>query len=314
MYKKTVLTILIGICSLVSWGQKAGEYTNNHKKNMKTLDALVKSYRTIPNYYIYFTNVGCLYEIRVNDILKAKIWEEGHSGGTSTPINSAILCSGRQRVSVRLYPEPGDSLITSIEPFTLKIGYKDFAEESPRPWHWVWEMPTIEMPEGGVPYYEFEGEFEATVPRVVTGWSDCIDLRNIPDIEQRVVEKFKEIRELMKSKKIEQLTELLAYKRFDIAKAFHETSRELDWKLRGLNRELEEAYPEDWQEIEDYELVFYADGRLATLESKKEGGYKSALLRIWEEDIDEKYYYLRAVVYEMRLGIRKGTDELIPIR
>ena len=41
------------------------EFTKNNTKNMETLDSLVASYTTISNYYIYFTNVGCLYEIRI---------------------------------------------------------------------------------------------------------------------------------------------------------------------------------------------------------------------------------------------------------
>lgn len=69
-----------------------------------------------------------------------------------------------------------------------------------------------------------------------------------------------------------------------------------------------------YQPIEDYNLVFYADGRLVTLEKyDKEFEYyhNSALLWYSEKNEDGTavaHYYL------LQFGIRKGTNELVLIQ
>lgn len=276
------------------------------------LDSLLSTYTSMPNYYASYSNSGCRFDLRINDGYTEKIFRPGNSGGTLLPINGKILKSGKQTFSVRLYPNPGEEVITAKNPFTLEIGYKDFKVESGtegRPWHSVYKMPPVVVPDSGLPYYEFSGEFEAIVPYEVRGWSDCIDLREIPDIEQRVVAKFKEIRRLMIENDFEQYSKLCASKDLDLGICFYNTNQDYMQELKNHYKSISEGKPEEYQSIEDYNLVFYADGRLVTLESNKRKGYCSALL--WLRKLDGAN---RSMVFDMRLGIRQGTNELVPIR
>lgn len=278
----------------------------------KDLDSLVASYTTMPAYYVDYSNSGCMFEIRINDGYTEKLFDPGNSGGTLLPINTEILKSGKQTFWVRLYPNPGEKVMTAKNPFTLEIGYKDFKVESGtegRPWHSVYKMPPVVVPDSGLPYYEFSGEFEATVPYQIKGWSDCIDLREIPDIEQRVVAKFNELRELRMSKQVDKYNAIVNEKNMELAVCFYKSTSEYDSDIQDDNKNLLNKEAELYQPIEDYNLVFYCDGRLVTLESKKLGGFPSSLL--WLKEIEGGTRY---TVYDMRLGIRQGTNELIPIR
>jgi hypothetical protein len=319
--KQLILLIMLATTFNCQYSHKAyKDFLLKEEQDMQKLDSLLASYESQPSYYVEYSNDGCLYDIRINDEYVDKIWTDLSTGGTVCPINTEILYSGKQKVSVKLLPVPGETMIRGIEPFTLRIGHKDFAEQpedgEARTWHWVLEMPKIEIPEEGIPSFEYEAEFEAQVPYRITGWLDCIDLRQIPDIEARVVTEFKRIRQLLLDEKYEEYKMLRHCKFMEIAKAFYFSSEEYQKDWEDDLREFKAASKEEWQEIEDYELVFYANGRLVTLESKKYDGYESALLRMVIEDspYDQEYDDIHAKFYYLHLGIRRGTNEFILLR
>lgn len=311
--KKLTLILLFttNLCVACNLHSKQDVKNNQMKTtiNKKDLNTLLAGYTTRPVYYASYGNAGCLFDIRINDVSVDKLTEKGTIGGTLTTINTELY-NGTNKVSVRLYPNPEEEMIVSQEPFHLKIGYKDFSmPEGKRPWEWAIEMPEIMMPEGGLPYYEWEGEFEAKIPYKTTGWSDCIDLRDIPDIEERVIAEFKRIKELYVKQDTASIRQLLEYKYYDIAVPLYKSSEVLRREEDDDVKDILEHDPKGWQEIEDFELVYYADGRLVTLESKKDGGFPSAILSIEETEYSFEYFYIY-----MCLGIRQGTNELIPIR
>ena len=283
--------------------------TNNHS-SMQKPDSLMYANTSQPAYYVRFGNNGCLFDLRINDVYTEKMVYPNRIGSTIKPINTEILRSGKNKVSLRIYPFPEEALITERKPFHLQVIYKDFSlPVGKRPWHTVLEMPPIIVPEPGLPYYEYEAEFEAEVPYEITGWSDCIDLREIPDIEELVVAEFNNIRQMMVDRKLDKLRQILDYKNNELAVALYQSSEYKQELWQEYISDIEDTDPDDWEPIEDYELVFYADGRVVTLESRKESGFPSALL--WIKYGDEIFNYC---YFDMRLGIRKGTDKLTPIR
>jgi hypothetical protein len=195
-------------------------------------------------------------------------------GETSTTINPAILKSGKQTVTIRLYPFPGETSITNENPFRLEIGYIDFAieanEDEIRPWNVVFTLPSVEVPDEGLPYIELTGEFEATVPYQIKGCSDCIDLRTLPDIEERVVKEYQYVRELIALKKIKELKEYFTERDYEAGVALYESSNDIDnyWN-QHVKQRLEMFTKDELQPIEDYRLVFSGNGRSVSLRSKK---------------------------------------------
>lgn len=315
MNKRVIITIVLTICLFINTVGCNGQTKNNNMGT--TLKEQMASYTSKPVYYVEYSSSGCLVDIRINDSSVQKDYNPGAVGGAVITANTAILKSGKQKVTVKLIPYRDETLITEKEPFTMRIGYKDFMDSSGdegRPWHWVMEMPPIVMPEEGLPYYEWSGEFEAKVPYQVVGWSDCIDLREIPDIEQRVVAKFNEFRQLYIDGKYDELKRLQYSKHYELAVMLYEDENDIE---KDFTRSFTEAESQDksgYQPIEDYNLVFYADGRLVTLEKyDKEFEYYHDSALLWyskkNEDGTADYHS-----YMLQFGIRKGTNELVLIQ
>lgn len=66
----------------------------------------------------------------------------------------------------------------------------------------------------------------------------------------------------------------------------------------------------DLQPIEEYRIVFSSNGRSVSLRSNKYNEYPSALIFIKEIDNGAR---LRYGYIELHLGMKKGTDKLIPL-
>lgn len=313
------------IMGLLSFG--VGEYINAQNKqensNVKELgnvpkenvDSYVYKNESRPVYYAKYGNRGCLFELRINDMLTDELTRPRTIGETSTTINPAILKSGKQTVTVRLYPFPGETSITNENPFRLEIGYIDFAieanEDEIRPWNVTFTLPPVEVPDEGLPYIELTGEFEATVPYQVKGCSDCIDLRTLPDIEERVVKEYKYVRELIALKNTKELREYFTERDYELGITLYESANDIDnfWST-NIKSELENYTAEELQPIEDYRLVFSGNGRSVSLRSKKKKGKPSALLFIKQEDGNPNFEYY---CIELHLGIKIGTNKLTAI-
>lgn len=316
MIRIFISCILFNFCFFSSTRCQNSE---NHKIknifNMQNLDSLLMTYKSQPVYYAKYGNRGCLFELRINDMLTDELTRPRTIGETSTTINSAILKSGKQTFTVRLYPFPGETSITNENPFRLEIGYIDFAieanEDEIRPWNVVFTLPPVEVPDEGLPYIELTGEFEATVPYQIKGCSDCIDLRTLPDIEERVVKEYQYVRELIALKKIKELKEYFTERDYEAGVALYESSNDIDnyWN-QHVKQRLEMFTKDELQPIEDYRLVFSGNGRSVSLRSKKKKGKPSALLFIKQEDGNPNFKFY---CIELHLGIKIGTNKLTAI-
>ena len=186
-----LLSFGLGGCSNA---QNKQEYSNVKEIGnvpKENVDSYVYKNEGRPVYYAKYGNRGCLFELRVNDILMTEITYPTNIGEALITVNPAIFKSGKQTIEVHLSPIKGEEVISNKKPFRLEIGYYDFAEEvdesGERIWHTVFTLPDIEIPEKGLPYIDMKGEFEANVPYQYTYWDDCVDLRTIPNIEQKIV-------------------------------------------------------------------------------------------------------------------------------
>ena len=269
-----LLSFGLGGCSNA---QNKQEYSNVKEIGnvpKENVDSYVYKNESRPVYYAKYGNRGCLFELWINLKLTDELTRPRTIGETSTTINPAILKSGKQTVTIRLYPFPGETSITNENPFRLEIGYIDFAieanEDEIRPWNVVFTLPSVEVPDEGLPYIELTGEFEATVPYQIKGCSDCIDLRTLPDIEERVVKEYQYVRELIALKKIKELKEYFTERDYEAGVALYESSNDIDnyWN-QHVKQRLEMFTKDELQPIEDYRLVFSGNGRSVSLRSKK---------------------------------------------
>ena len=310
-----LLSFGLGGCSNAQNKQEHSNVKEIGNVPKENVDSYVYKNESRPVYYAKYGNRGCLFELWINLKLTDELTRPRTIGETSTTINPAILKSGKQTVTIRLYPFPGETSITNENPFRLEIGYIDFAieanEDEIRPWNVVFTLPSVEVPDEGLPYIELTGEFEATVPYQIKGCSDCIDLRTLPDIEERVVKEYQYVRELIALKKIKELKEYFTERDYEAGVALYESSNDIDnyWN-QHVKQRLEMFTKDELQLIEDYRLVFSGNGRSVSLRSKKKKGKPSALLFIKQEDGNPNFKFY---CIELHLGIKIGTNKLTPI-
>ena len=204
-----LLSFGLGGCSNAQNKQEHSNVKEIGNVPKENVDSYVYKNESRPVYYAKYGNRGCLFELRVNDILMTEITYPTNIGEALITINPTIFKSRRQTVEIHLSPIKGEDVISNAKPFCLEIGYYDSTEEvdesGEATWHTVYTLPEIEMPEKGLPYIDMKGEFEANVPYQYTYWDDCVDLRTIPDIEQKIVKEYEYVRKLIAQKDLEQL-------------------------------------------------------------------------------------------------------------
>lgn len=291
-------------------------HTNNSKKieSMENVDSYVYKNEGRPVYYAKYGNRGCLFELRVNDILMTEMTYSANIGEALITINPAIFKSGRQTVEIHLSPIEGEHVISNAKPFRLEIGYYDFAEEvdesGERIWHTVFTLPDIEIPEKGLPYIDMRGKFEANVPYQYTYWDDCVDLRTIPDIEQKIVKEYEYVRKLIALKDLEQLKKYFMPSYREFAITIYQTKEDIDLSWNNTCKLIKKYSTSELQSIEEYRIVYSSNGRSVSLRSNKYGGFPSALVFVKEVNSGAE---LECGYIELHLGMKKGTDKLIPL-
>ena len=287
------------------------EFSNVRKENV---DSYVYKNESRPVYYAKYGNRGCLFEFRVNYIFMTEINYKTNIGEALITINPTIFKSGKQTVEIHLSPIKGEDVISNAKPFRLEIGYYDFTEEvdesGEATWHTVFTLPDIEIPENGLPYIDMKGEFEANVPYQYTYWDDCVDLRTIPDIERKIIKEYEYVRKLIAQKDLEQLKKYFIPSYQEFAITIYQTKEEIELDWKSITDIINKYSTKELQPIEEYRIVFSSNGRSVSLRSKKKNGKPSALLFVRELNNGAEFEY---GYIELHLGMKKGTDKLIPL-
>ena len=309
-----LLSFGLGGCSNA---QNKQEYSNVKEIGnvpKENVDSYVYKNEGRPVYYAKYGNRGCLFELRVNDILITEITYPTNIGEALITVNPAIFKSGKQTIEVHLSPIKGEEVISNAKPFCLEIGYydstKEVDESGEATWHTVFTLPDIEIPEKGLPYIDMRGEFEANVPYQYTYWDDCVDLRTIPDIEQKIVKEYEYVRKLIAQKNLEQLKKYFMPSYREFAITIYQTKEDIDLSWNNTCKLIKKYSTSELQSIEEYRIVYSSNGRSVSLRSNKYGGFPSALVFVKEVNSGAE---LECGYIELHLGMKKGTDKLIPL-
>ena len=274
-----LLSFGLGGCSNA---QNKQEYSNVKEIGnvpKENVDSYVYKNEGRPVYYAKYGNRGCLFELRVNDILITEMTKSTNIGEALITINPTIFKSGKQTIEVHLSPIKGEEVISNAKPFRLEIGYYDSTEE---------------VDESG----------EATY------WDDCVDLRTIPDIEQKIVKEYEYVRKLIAQKNLEQLKKYFMPSYREFAITIYQTKEDIDLSWNNTCKLIKKYSTSDLQPIEEYRIVYSSNGRSVSLRSNKYGGFPSALVFVKEVNSGAE---LECGYIELHLGMKKGTDKLIPL-
>ena len=190
----------------------------NAENIVDKLVSKIKNYDREVEYFIRPVQTNCLYELLVNDVLMYKDYTI-EKLSSPVEINDAILKSGPQTVTVRMYPM-GDAIkeaygkgetITTLQrnsDVSIKVVKYDAFNISDELDDEIIVLqhnsPTNEDTDNflgdGLPYYEYTFTFNAEVPYELEGWSKGEDLTKFDkeELEAAVVKYYKNYQSIYK--------------------------------------------------------------------------------------------------------------------
>ena len=244
----------------------------------------VSHYNYEPIYEVYFEFGYCYIELYINDILAYKNYGKG--GSSSFTINPYLLNFSNQTIKLRMYAteEFGEFLNNSA--VKLGIGSYDnqnkFSIEKQQSNLFIYQTPEDEngfFKYAGKEYFEQTVTFTLPeVPYKIEGWKDSQDLRNFDKklLEQKVLQAYQMIQKSFKERDLDKIAQFSYNKMKDqaIAQYFDKEEVQEGWEelISIAGADNLEFYP-----LENYELVFYGEGRLVGLKSKKKDkGFRGA--------------------------------------
>ncbi len=286
--KKIILCLAL-IASLNSCSQKKEQLKETNmditaNNIVNKINEQVKHYPKEPIYYLYAANSLCVYEILVNDY---PIHQNYEYVQLATPIyiNEAILKSGRQKITYRLYPAPKEfngingDLFSPNTTFDVEVCQQDLKRSGSH--HVIQEekLPIKEIKVGagenekeiefvgkGQKYYEHSFYFDAEVPYENEGWSNGEDLRKIDqDLLKKWVVKFYNLRK----KTVEDNNkDSFARQVFEGLKEQFVSEYQEKTYIKDAWNEWITIYDNptyQLQPFENYKMVFFGDGKIVCL-------------------------------------------------
>ncbi|HSD07019.1 hypothetical protein [Flavobacterium sp.] len=276
-------------------------------------------YNTHPQYRLEQYSSNCRWEIRLNDMLlflgEMSHTKSGSISNNSFWLNYYILHSGKQIITIKIYPVEGQKTLGEFATFRL-IGLDLYPDKTKDKTNYQrllsWELPDKDVKD--LPFLIIKKEFEAVVPYTNVGWEKSKDLTEIKDLDKMVIEKMKDLEEIMKeengiahlnlAKNSLQEKYICSYSN---SKEIAEDCNDLVSMFTG-NNEVEGI---EWVPYTNYELVFYGNGRVVSLRRRGDvfNFYGPAYKGKWKDD---KSYTEQC--FSKFFHIPEGSDKLEIIR
>ena len=313
MKKLIVLTVLllnIFACSQTQEKPKPMNQDKVTKENIvEKVYEKVKHYPQEPLYYVHVHNNLCLYEMLVNDYPIEKRFEYSTSG-TPFYINTAILKSGKQKLTFRIYPAPkeyngGSDVLDQYASLSFKIYVNDNAtglkmanekkvlEGAAKQINY--EDSSQKYFEGkGKKYYEFTVEFDAQVPYSLESWTAGEDLRKFDQkkLEEKALSIYDYYRDNVSGDKITNIVGIHYTKNIRDMITEYETRDKVNSIYNSLIKISETK--KEWQNF-GHKIVFNGDGRILTLEQSNDSDDRlrgrSALFYLYNDEDNVKMSY-----------------------
>ena len=284
--KKAVLTLFL-LLSLQSCSQKTMIIQNPNITANNLVEEIakqVKHYPSEPQYVMHYFNGVCNFEIYINDFKVVKSFNN-ESFKTSKRINPFLLSKNNQ-LKIILYPRDSVNKLNLQAGLDLKVNsYENtdrFSIEKQQSNLFIYQTPEDEngfFKYAGKEYFEQTVAFTLPdVPYKIEGWKDSQDLRNFDKklLEQKVLQAYQMIQKSFKERDLDKIAQFSYNKMKDqaIAQYFDEEEVQEGWEelISIAGADNLEFFP-----LENYELVFYGEGRLVGLKSKKKDkGFRGA--------------------------------------
>ncbi|MDN3673014.1 hypothetical protein QWY99_08115 [Flavobacterium branchiarum] len=269
----------------------------------------IKNFTTRPLYVLQVNKNNCRVLVSCNEIPHWMIFL--NNTGESGPVflNDYIPKSGKQLITIQIYPKAGQEFIVANADLDIKLKYAKDKDDGINTYI---NLAHVQLPENignkKLPYFELTIPFEADVPWDFSKDLEMAqDLSKIPNIEKKVVAKYNQLRDLLVEGDGLSFLKELEYSDLKKVSCLYFTKKELlkenkieNSDIKPIRKDVKnrKVYP-----IENYEMTFSANNKLVLLRRKKD---KEEVLNVefeTESGIDGS---IRCTI----LYMPEGSDEL----
>lgn len=195
-----------------------------------------------PYYMIDFTAAYCMFEIRVNDVLVFTLNLHGQTG-TMIPLNSGILESGKQQVSITLLPLAGQKILNPNAEFkyTLKefdaVNNLQFKSQLPG----EYALPKVVAAKKQTVLTQ-KTVFDATVPYTLKAYQNGTDLKSVTGLKDKLRSAYQELAGLIAKGDTKQLSKMIANREIIAATTMYLSKEESDSRMQGMISSLNSGF------------------------------------------------------------------------
>jgi hypothetical protein len=269
---KKLISVFLLSCFLFSCGQ-APKTDKQMEEFIQQRLLLTHTYTHRPAFGAQVNKNGCKLIIEVEGAQDYR-FTDNTGQSTMLPLNLLLLNAGKKNVIIKVYPRDGEDYITKYANASVTIYRAADKDTSLKDYQKIAEFNLPQgLEEQKLPYYEAKLMIDVDVPFTYDQeLATSINLKNVPNIEQKIVEKYNQLRQLcINLDQIRFLQEIIhtaghfsnvlynnSYN--EIKKSTEKTMGVVDNDPRILHRE--------FIPIENYTIQYYANGKIVALWQK----------------------------------------------
>ena len=268
---KKLISLFLLSCFLFSCGQE------NQEKQMEGFIQqrlkLTHTYNHRPAFGAQVTKNGCKLIIEVEGSTDYR-FVDNTGQSTMLPLNLLLLNAGKKNVIIKIFPRDGEEYITKYANASVTIFRAADKDTSLKDYQQIAEFNLPQgLEEQKLPYYEAKLMIDVDVPFTYDQeLATSINLKNVPNIEQKIVEKYNQIRTICINR-----DEIVYHREFlhssgivsnttyennydEIKNSYKRKPMLTDSDSRITNRE--------FLPIKNYTIQYYANGKIVALWQK----------------------------------------------
>jgi len=258
------------------------------------------------------------YELYINDIPAEKDYDAGSNAAIE--INPYLLGNGKHSIRLKLLPQKGES---TVDLENLKMSHFELVKviknnKTGRGLKYNEEIMKLILPPmpTPLPFVEMKWEVEIDdLPYQLEGWSKSKVFKKEDSLEvmEKVVAYYEELRSILNNGNAEEWKKRTSNERNEIWAVTYEKKSNYNDNWESILNEVKEECKGNMLPIEDFELKFYAGGRILCLERRETEFFRDIEVNIkgWNALIFDDDGSIYSMETKLHMPLGSDTFEII---
>ena len=268
---KRLISLFLISSFLFSCGQE------NQEKQMEEIIqqelALTQNYTHRPAFGAQVTKNGCKLIIEVEGAQDYR-FIDNNGQSTMLPLNVLLFNAGKKNIIIKVYPRDGEDYLSKYANASVTIYRAANEDTSLKDYQQIAEFNLPQgLEEQKLPYYEAKLMIDVDVPFTYDQeLAASVNLKNVPNIEQKIVEKYNQIRTICINRdEIVYHREFLHSSGIVSNTTYENTYEEIknSYKMKPMLIDSDSRITNhEFLPIENYTIQYYANGKIVALWQK----------------------------------------------